>query len=315
MLPILVRAMVASDDRLFVLGPKELMRQDEIKQRISEEEVQQVMAEQEKGMNGESGSILLAVDKQSGKILSGSRLEVAPLLDGMAGAYGNLYVSTTEGQLCCLSDDGQGLDTLSAKEVAKLNEESIPPSPPKKKSTTRKIPAKTTKLPSKDGDFVQLGEAQAYKAELGYRIASTVKPGSAVLKSLDMPLTGKVTLKCKLQYANGDAANNGYLAFGDGTKEEEVVKCGLRHKMKTAAILQGPLAANEGATTPCETSYDKVYELIVTVDLGTGDVTLQTAGTTVKAKLKQPMKQITHVGYCLKETVVDFSPIEVSAAR
>ena len=27
------------------------------------------------------------------------------------------------------------------------------------------------------------------------------------------PLTGKVTLKCKLQYANGDGANNGYLAF------------------------------------------------------------------------------------------------------
>ena len=71
MLPILVRAMVASDDRLFVLGPEELMRQDEIKQRITEDEVQQLMAEQEKALNGESGSILLSVDKQSGKILSG----------------------------------------------------------------------------------------------------------------------------------------------------------------------------------------------------------------------------------------------------
>ena len=114
MLPILVRAMVASDDRLFVLGPKELMRQDEIKRRITEEEVQQLMAEQEKALNGESGSILLAVDKQSGKILSGYRLQTAPLLDGMAGAYGNLYLSTTDGQLCCLSDDGQDLDALSA---------------------------------------------------------------------------------------------------------------------------------------------------------------------------------------------------------
>ena len=35
MLPILVRSMVASDDRLFLLGPEELMRQDEIKKRIS----------------------------------------------------------------------------------------------------------------------------------------------------------------------------------------------------------------------------------------------------------------------------------------
>ena len=47
------------------------------------------------------------MDKQSGKILSGYRLQTAPLLDGMAGAYGNLYLSTTDGQLCCLSDDGE----------------------------------------------------------------------------------------------------------------------------------------------------------------------------------------------------------------
>ena len=39
--------------------------------------------------------------------------------------------------------------------------------------------------------------------------------GGVVLKPLDTPLTGKVTLKCTLQYANGDGANNGYLAFGD----------------------------------------------------------------------------------------------------
>ena len=136
--------MVASDDRLFVLGPEELMRQDEIKRRITEEEVQQLMAEQEKALNGKSGSILLAVDKQSGKILSGYRLPTAPLLDGMAGAYGNLYLSTTDGQLCCLSDDGEGLDALSAEEVEELNENSTPPSPPKKRSAKKPAGAKTT---------------------------------------------------------------------------------------------------------------------------------------------------------------------------
>ena len=138
MLPILVRAMVASDDRLFVLGPEELMRQDEIKQRITEEEVQQLMAEQEKALNGKSGSILLAVDKQSGKILSGHRLQTAPLLDGMAGAYGNLYISTTDGKLCCVSDDGEALDALSAEEVEQLNKNSAPPSPPKKNRCARR---------------------------------------------------------------------------------------------------------------------------------------------------------------------------------
>ena len=314
-LPILVRAMVASDDRLFLLGPEELLRQDEIKQRITEEEVQQLMAEQEKALNGKSGSILLTVDKQSGKILSGARLPTAPLLDGMAGAYGNLYISTTDGQLCCLSDDGRGLDTLSAEEVEDLNSNSTPPSPPKRKSAKKPAGAKTTRLPSKDGDFAEIDQARAYEAELGYRFASDTQRGGIALKPLDTPLSGKITLKCTLQYANGDGANNGYLVFGDRANEPDLVKCGLRRKMGTAAIIQGPLAANEGATTPCVTDYDKQYELTVTVDLATGSVTFQGGGVTVNAKLDRPMKSITHVGYCLKGTIVDFSPIKVSAVQ
>jgi outer membrane protein assembly factor BamB len=317
MLPILVRAMVASDDRLFVLGPEELLRQDEIKQRITEEEVQQLMVEQERALNGQSGSLLLAVDKQSGQILSGHRLQTAPLLDGMAGAYGNLYISTTDGQLCCLSDDGRGLETLTEEEVELLNEKAAPPAPPKAKAAKKKpaVPAKKIELPSKDADFDQRDQAHAYQAELGYRVASDATAGGTLLQALDTPLTGKVTLTCKLQYANGDGANNGYLAFGDSAQEAELVKCGLRHKMGTAAILQGSLAANQGATTPCETEYDTQYELTVTVDLESGNVTFQGGGVTVSAKLDRPMQSITHVGYCLKETIVDFSPIEVSAAR
>jgi hypothetical protein len=317
MLPILVRAMVASDDRLFLLGPEEVLRQDVIKQWITVQEVQQLMAKQENALNGKTGSILLAVDKQSGKILSGHRLQTSPLLDGMAGAYGNLYISTADGQLCCLSDDGEGLDALTAEEVEQLNKDSAPPSPPKKKNAQkkRKVAAKTIQLPSSDGDFAKLDQAHAYQTELGYRVASDAKPGGTVLKALDVPLTGKVTLKCKLQYANGDGSNNGYLAFGDSADEAQLVKCGLRQKMKTAAILQGPLAANEGTTTPCETNYQSQYELIVTVDLASGSVTFQGGGTTVKAKLKRPMENITHVGYCLKGTIVDFSPIEASSAR
>jgi hypothetical protein len=313
-LPILVRAMVASDDRLFVLGPEELMRQDEIKRRITEEEVQELMAEQEEALKGNSGSTLLTVDKQSGKILSGYRLQTAPLLDGMSAAYGNLYISTTDGQLCCLSSDGEGLVALTDEEVQQLNENSAPPAPPKRKSAKKK-PAKTTQLPAKDDDFTKVDQAQVFETELGYRIVSEAKSGGVVLKSLDMPLTGEVTLRCKLQYANGDDANNGYLVFGDSTKEADLVKAGLRQKMQTAAIIQGPLAADGGATASCETKYEKVYDLLVTVDLESGSVKFQGGGVTVEAELERPLKSITHVGYCLKGTIVDFSPIEVSATR
>jgi len=53
----------------------------------------------------------------------------------------------------------------------------------------------------------------------------------------------------------------------------------------------------------------------VTVDTVSGNVTFEGGGVKVKAKLQRPMKSITHVGYCLKATVTDFSPIEVSAAQ
>lgn len=315
MLPILVRAMVASDDRLFLLGPKELMRQDEIKRRITEEAVEELMVEQEKSLNGGSGSILLTVDKQSGKILAGRHLQTAPLLDGMAGAYGNLYLSTTDGQLCCLSDDGNDLDALSAAEVEELNKNATPPASPKKGAAKKPTGAKPTNLPSKDGDFAKIDRAHAYQTKSGYRLASEAKPGGMVLKRLDTPLTGTVTLTCTLQYANGTGANNGYLAFGDKANEPDLVKCGLRMKMGTAAIIQGPLATGDSVTAPCVTDNDKQYKLTVTVDLATGNVTFQGGGVTVKAKLNRPMNSITHVGYCLKGTIVDFSPIEMSAVK
>ncbi len=315
MLPILVRAMVASDDRLFLLGPEELMRQDEIKRRITEDEVQKTMVQQEKALAGKSGSILLTVDKQTGKILSGHRFSTAPTLDGMVGAYGNLYIANTDGTLCCISGEGEGLDALSDKEVEQLNKNSAPP--PKKRNKKKKpaTAAKTIQLPSKDADFAKRDQAHAYQTGLGYRVASGTQKTGMVIKSLDAPLTGKATLKCKLQYANGGGANNGYLAFGDSANESQLVKCGLREKMTTAAIIQGPLDANDGETVPCVTVIGKQYELIVTVDLASGSVTFQGGGATVKAKLERPMKSITHVGYCLNGTIVDFSPIEISATR
>jgi outer membrane protein assembly factor BamB len=317
MLPILVRAMVASDDRLFVLGPDELMRQDEIKRRITEEEVQDLMAEQEKALNGESGSTLLVVDKQSGKILSGHRLPTAPVLDGMAGAYGDLYIATTDGSLCCVSGDGQALDALSGEKIVELNENSKPPAPPaakKKAAKPKPRDAASIGLPSKDAEFAKLDQAHAYQTELGYRVASESKQIGMALKQLDAPLTGKATLTCKLQYANGDGANNGYLSFGDGADEAQLVKCGLRMKMKTAAIVQGSLGADTAETVPYVTDVEQPYELIVTVDLASGELTFQGGEAKLTARLERPMKSITHVGYCLKDSIADFSPIEVQTA-
>lgn len=320
MLPILVRAMVASEDRLFVLGPEELMRQDEVKRRILDVDVQELMVEQEKALNGKSGSILLAVDKQSGKILSGHRLQTAPVLDGMSGAYGNLYVAATDGTLCCISAEGQPLGALSSEKIDEWNKTVPPPSvdpqqkPAAKKKAAARKPADKQR-PSRDAEFQKLEQARVYSSELGYQVASEPSWVGTALQRLDTPLMGKVTLKCRLQYANDEGANNGYLAFGDSADEAQLVKCGLRQRMRTAAIIQGPLSAGAGVTTPCETELGKPYELNVTVDLASATVTFQSGATTLTAKLQRPLKSITHVGYCLNNSVADFSPIETAAVR
>ncbi|MFZ5829210.1 MAG: PQQ-binding-like beta-propeller repeat protein [Planctomycetota bacterium] len=322
LMPILARAMVASDDHIYLLGPEELMRQDEIKQRITEVDVQKVMAEQEKALNGGTGSTLLVVDKRSGKILSGQRMPIAPVLDGMAGAYGNLYIAATDGTIACIGGTGRTLEVLPRAKIDELNRNSAPPPEPKaqkkgasknKKKADATWKAAALKLPSKKAEFDWLDQAYAYQADLGYRIATEPKQVGAALKKLDVPLTGQVTLRCLLRYGDLEGPHNGYLAFGDGTDEARLVKCGLRERMKTAAIVQGPLAKNQAATSPCATSATEQYELVVTVDLATGSITFQGGDAKVSAKLEQPLKRITHVGYCLNGTVTDFGPVEVKS--
>ena len=187
------------------------------------------------------------------------------------------------------------------------------PAPPKKRST-RKVRRKPPKLPSKDADFAELDATQAYQTELGI---DSLQPPSRRhgVEAARYAADRQSHIEVQTRIRKRRRCQQRVSCLGDGTKEPQLVKCGLRWKMKTAAIIQGPLAANVGATAPCETKYDTKYELIVIVDLATGNLTFQGGGKTVKAKLNRPMKRITHVGYCLKETVTDFSPIEVSTAQ
>ena len=125
------------------------MRQDEIKKRIGEDSVQQIMVKQEQALAGRSGSTLLVVDKSSGKLLSGRRLPVAPALDGMSAAGGRLYVATDDGRLCCLGASGQDLAALSDAEVANLNATAAPLSAAKGKGKGQSLDKGKVQRPGK----------------------------------------------------------------------------------------------------------------------------------------------------------------------
>jgi outer membrane protein assembly factor BamB len=81
-----VRAMVMADKVLFVAGP-------------SADEVTGPQAPDE-----QQGSLLIALSASDGRELAQYELDSLPVFDGMAAAYGQLYISMKDGGLLCLAE-------------------------------------------------------------------------------------------------------------------------------------------------------------------------------------------------------------------
>jgi len=82
-LPIQVRAMVLTDKALFIAGP----------------------ALDVEGESGNKKAMLMAISASDGTELAKYPLDSAPIFDGMAAAYGRLYVSMTDGSLVCMAQE------------------------------------------------------------------------------------------------------------------------------------------------------------------------------------------------------------------
>jgi outer membrane protein assembly factor BamB len=81
-----VRAMVLADNILFVAGP-------------FADAVTGPQAPDEK-----QGALLMAISASDGKELAQYQLDSCPVFDGMAAAYGQLYISMNDGRLLCLAE-------------------------------------------------------------------------------------------------------------------------------------------------------------------------------------------------------------------
>ena len=55
------------------------------------------------GTEGKRGGLLLALSTTDGTELARCDLDSPPAFDGMAAAYGRLYVTTTDGKVLCLA--------------------------------------------------------------------------------------------------------------------------------------------------------------------------------------------------------------------
>ena len=85
-LKIRVRAMIQADNKLFASGPR------------AETGVWSVDHEKD------AGAVVLAVSASDGAELAQYRIDSSPAFDGMAAAYGRLYISTEDGGVICLAE-------------------------------------------------------------------------------------------------------------------------------------------------------------------------------------------------------------------
>ena len=91
--PLLVRSMVLTEGKLFTAGPPE----DALTTRSL--------------FDGQEGGRLAVFARADGALLKQFQLDVLPVYDGMAAAYGRLFLALEDGRLLCLGAGGeQGLD-------------------------------------------------------------------------------------------------------------------------------------------------------------------------------------------------------------
>ena len=100
--PMMVRAMVAAGDVLFIAGPPDVLDEPASFQSFQDEATQKALAAQDAALKGKSGAMLHAVDPKTGKILAEYRLDSPPVFDGLIAAGGKLYITTCDGKVVCM---------------------------------------------------------------------------------------------------------------------------------------------------------------------------------------------------------------------
>jgi len=293
-----VRAMVAAGDALVVAGHPDVIDERRAYRLYDDPETLKGLAKQEAALSGALGGRLWVVSKADGKPRARYRLDSPPVFDGMAAAQGRVVLCTLDGAVECLGagpalpEDADGLQVISEEPAEP--DYLKPPEVDKRK------------------DFTRVARCRVIQSKLGYQLIATgKKQNGVVLNKLQDPITGTATFTARMRVPQGTGLlTNGFLAFGNGTTVEELVHCGIRYQPKKALVTQGNL--NSGATAELDAEFGKVYALTVRVDLAAQTVVFTTGGVTVTAKLKTPLKKITHVGYTMDSASVQFSAIEIT---
>jgi outer membrane protein assembly factor BamB len=298
-----VRAMVLAGSRLFVAGPPDVLDERRAWRLPDNPEVQKQVEQQNAALEGKLGARLWVVSAADGKPVARYQLAALPVFDGLAAAQNRLFLATASGQVLCLGADGtQPLERADHEPLQSISNE------PATKPDGWQAPEVR-----KEGDFQRVRNAAVVESKLGYRLrGEQPKQEGVALKRLATPLKKKAVFKAKMQIVPSDQLINGFLALGDGPKDEQLIKCGFRMRNKTAMIVQGTLQEGKSVSQKLDVNVEETIDLTVTVDLEKQTVVFATKGQTLEAALVRRMAEVTHVGYCVDNATADFSPIDVS---
>jgi hypothetical protein len=100
--PLLGRALVVAGQTLFVAGPPDVVDTYASASTYTDRKTQAALAAQCDAMAGRHGGVLRAVSLADGRTLHELKLDAVPVFDGMAAAYGKLYMATIDGRVLCL---------------------------------------------------------------------------------------------------------------------------------------------------------------------------------------------------------------------
>ncbi len=300
--PVIGRGLVVAGDHLFVAGPRAVADENEVYLNYGSPDVQAGMAQQVAAFEGRRGAVLVAASKSRGEQLAAYELESPPVFDGLAAAGARLFLATMDGKVLCLgSGNGAALPAVADAKLSPL-------------ALSSPGPARLEPTPSHP-DFQQLTAVRIGKSDLGYQMQSAPREIGLALKKLSKPITSQATFSVKLRPTPGagspDKPGNGFIAFGDGSDDEQLIKCGVRISGKVLMIVPGPLAASRGVSKKVGVNSDEVAELQATVDLESRKVTASIHGESIEMPLERPIESITWVGVCLTSVTTDFGPVEV----
>ena len=100
--PLRAKAIVKTRNVLFVAGPEDLLDEEIVFQGLHLEENQRLLQKQNEALTSRKGGKLLAVSVQDGSTEQMLDLESPPVWDGMAAAYGKLFVCCRDGSVIAL---------------------------------------------------------------------------------------------------------------------------------------------------------------------------------------------------------------------